>query len=162
MKQLKRGISRRAVMGLSAAAIAAAVLPVEAATVIERVEQPTKHLLTIDVVIECICINFRLDRDFLLSPDRSRYVVRARQYGMYLAKTLTPRSLPEIGRRFGGRDHTTVLHAFRKIESLRKEDEAVDEDLSFLADCLRHMVAIKNGEYSVLETPQTVGRSYGG
>ncbi len=55
--------------------------------------------------------------------------MRPRQIGMYLAKTLTARSLPEIGRRFGGRDHTTVLHAIRKIEALKQADGVLKEEL---------------------------------
>jgi chromosomal replication initiator protein len=56
---------------------------------------------------------------------------------MYLAKTLTSRSLPEIGRRFGGRDHTTVLHAIRKIESLKQNDGALKEELESLSRMLK-------------------------
>jgi chromosomal replication initiator protein len=59
-------------------------------------------------------------------------VVRPRQVAMYLAKTLTLRSLPEIGRRFGGRDHTTVLHAVRKIEGLVAKDVALSEEVESL------------------------------
>jgi chromosomal replication initiator protein len=59
-------------------------------------------------------------------------VVRPRQVAMYLAKTLTLRSLPEIGRRFGGRDHTTVLHAVRKIENLVSTDSALAEEIELL------------------------------
>jgi chromosomal replication initiator protein len=63
-------------------------------------------------------------------------VARPRQIAMYLSKQLTTRSLPEIGRKFGGRDHTTVIHAVRKIEQLREEDAALDEDV----DLLRRML----------------------
>jgi chromosomal replication initiator protein len=59
-------------------------------------------------------------------------VVRPRQVAMYLAKTLTLRSLPEIGRRFGGRDHTTVLHAVRKIEGLIGNDNALSDEIDLL------------------------------
>ena len=59
-------------------------------------------------------------------------MVRPRQVAMYLAKTLTLRSLPEIGRRFGGRDHTTVLHAVRKIEGLVARDTALSEEVESL------------------------------
>jgi chromosomal replication initiator protein len=58
--------------------------------------------------------------------------VRPRQVAMYLAKTMTLRSLPEIGRRFGGRDHTTVLHAVRKIEGLVGKDTALSEEVESL------------------------------
>jgi chromosomal replication initiator protein len=68
----------------------------------------------------------------LLSSRRTANVVRPRQVAMYLAKTLTLRSLPEIGRRFGGRDHTTVLHAVRKIEGLVGNDMALAEEIEIL------------------------------
>ena len=58
--------------------------------------------------------------------------MRPRQIGMFLAKHLTKRSLPEIGRRFGGRDHTTVLHAVRKIDTLIKEDSTLRQDVEIL------------------------------
>jgi chromosomal replication initiator protein len=68
----------------------------------------------------------------MLSSRRTANVVRPRQIAMYLAKTLTLRSLPEIGRRFGGRDHTTVLHAVRKIETLADGDKALSEEIEIL------------------------------
>jgi chromosomal replication initiator protein len=67
-----------------------------------------------------------------LSSRRTANVVRPRQVAMYLAKTLTLRSLPEIGRRFGGRDHTTVLHAVRKIENLVSNDTSLAEEIELL------------------------------
>ena len=67
-----------------------------------------------------------------LSSRRTANVVRPRQVAMYLAKILTLRSLPEIGRRFGGRDHTTVLHAVRKIETLAGNDSALAEEIEAL------------------------------
>ncbi|MSP52461.1 MAG: chromosomal replication initiator protein DnaA [Alphaproteobacteria bacterium] len=71
------------------------------------------------------------------SPRRSRAVARPRQVAMYLAKQLTTRSLPEIGRKFGGRDHTTVMHAVRKIEELRATDSSLSDDI----DLLKRMLA---------------------
>jgi chromosomal replication initiator protein len=68
---------------------------------------------------------------------RTTDVVRPRQIAMFLAKDLTPHSLPVIGRKFGGRDHTTVLHAVRKIEALRVSDETLAADL----DAIRHTIA---------------------
>jgi chromosomal replication initiator protein len=62
-----------------------------------------------------------------VSARRARAVARPRQIAMYLAKRLTTRSLPEIGRKFGGRDHSTVIHAVRKIEELRDQDRDIDE-----------------------------------
>jgi chromosomal replication initiator protein len=66
------------------------------------------------------------------SARRARAVARPRQVAMYLCKQLTPRSLPEIGRKFGGRDHTTVMHAVRKIEELRAQDRHIAEDIELL------------------------------
>jgi len=66
----------------------------------------------------------------LEGPRRWKKFVRPRQIAMYLARTLTPHSLPEIARHFGGRDHTTVLHAVRKIEALRAADPALDERIT--------------------------------
>ncbi|WP_346323313.1 chromosomal replication initiator protein DnaA [Emcibacter sp. SYSU 3D8] len=68
----------------------------------------------------------------LLSARRARAVARPRQVAMYLAKQLTSRSLPEIGRKFGGRDHTTVMHAVRRIEELRETDSSLDQDIENL------------------------------
>ena len=74
-------------------------------------------------------------RDFH-SPQRARRVARPRQVAMYLARKLTSRSLPEIGRRFGGRDHTTVLHACRRIEALCGEDPTFKQEVDFLSQML--------------------------
>jgi chromosomal replication initiator protein len=68
----------------------------------------------------------------MTSARRSRAVARPRQVAMYLAKQMTPRSLPEIGKKFGGRDHTTVMHAVRQIERLSSEDRGIAEDLESL------------------------------
>jgi chromosomal replication initiator protein len=74
-------------------------------------------------------------RDFQ-SPQRSRRVARPRQVAMFLARELTMRSLPEIGKRFGGRDHTTVLHACRRIAALCEEDGTFKEEVNFLRSVL--------------------------
>lgn len=68
----------------------------------------------------------------MLSARRARAVARPRQVAMWLSKQLTTRSLPEIGRKFGGRDHTTVIHAVRKIDELRQADSGMDEDVDLL------------------------------
>ncbi len=68
----------------------------------------------------------------MLSARRARAVARPRQVAMYLTKQLTPRSLPEIGRKFGGRDHTTVMHAIRRIEELRAVDAVLNDDIEQL------------------------------
>lgn len=76
--------------------------------------------------------HYGVSRQDLVSARRTRVIVRPRQIAMYLSKTLTPRSLPEIGRRFGNRDHTTVLHAVRKIEELAASDHQMAEDIETL------------------------------
>lgn len=70
----------------------------------------------------------------ILSARRTAHVVRPRQIGFFLSKALTTRSLPEIGRRFGDRDHTTALHGIRKIEHLRKVDEKLERELQAIAN----------------------------
>ena len=76
--------------------------------------------------------HFNVSRGDILSARRTASVVRPRQIAMYLSKLLTPRSLPEIGRRFGGRDHTTVLHAVRKITGLVTTDGSLSEEIELL------------------------------
>lgn len=76
--------------------------------------------------------HYNVTKADLLSARRTRTIVRPRQIAMYLAKVMTPRSLPEIGRRFGNRDHTTVLHAVRKIEEMAKADYALAQELELL------------------------------
>lgn len=76
--------------------------------------------------------HFNVSKQDLLSARRTRTIVKPRQIAMYLSKTMTPRSLPEIGRRFGGRDHTTVLHAVRKIEGLIENDVKLGQELELL------------------------------
>ena len=80
---------------------------------------------------------YKLDVKDFHSPQRARRVARPRQVAMYLARKLTTRSLPEIGRRFGGRDHTTVLHACRRIEALCEEDPMFRQEVDFLSQMLQ-------------------------
>jgi len=94
-----------------------------AKTSIEDIQRKTAEYYELDV------------RDFH-SPQRARRVARPRQVAMYLSRKLTTRSLPEIGRRFGGRDHTTVLHACRRVEALCLEDSAFKRQVEFLQDLL--------------------------
>jgi chromosomal replication initiator protein len=79
---------------------------------------------------------YKLEVKDFHSPQRARRVARPRQVAMYLARKLTTRSLPEIGRRFGGRDHTTVLHACRRIEALCGEDPLFKQEVEFLSQML--------------------------
>jgi len=86
----------------------------------------------IEDIQRVVARQYNVSRADLLSSRRTANVVRPRQVAMYLAKILTLRSLPEIGRRFGGRDHTTVLHAVRKIETLAGNDSAFAEEIEAL------------------------------
>lgn len=88
--------------------------------------------VTIDEIQRRVCDHYRIRQAEMSSARRAREVARPRQVAMYLAKQLTPRSLPEIGRRFGGRDHTTVIHAVRQIEKLRATDAELDADVRLL------------------------------
>ncbi len=87
----------------------------------------------VDDILRIVGRHFNVSRADLLSPRRARAVVRPRQIGMYLAKKLTSRSLPEIGRRFGNRDHSTVLHAVRKVEELMQADEKLAREVTLLS-----------------------------
>ncbi len=93
--------------------------------------------IKIDDILKIVSKHFGVNRSDLLSSRRNRSVVRPRQIGMYLAKKLTSRSLPEIGRRFGNRDHTTVLHAIRKVEQLMSDDDGLKGEVELLKRLLR-------------------------
>ena len=95
-----------------------------------RPQEPKR--VKIEDIQRVVARQYNVSRADLLSSRRTANVVRPRQVAMYLAKTLTLRSLPEIGRRFGGRDHTTVLHAVRKIENLVSTDTALAEEIELL------------------------------
>jgi chromosomal replication initiator protein len=86
----------------------------------------------IEDIQRVVARHYNVSKADLLSSRRTRTIVRPRQIAMYLAKVLTPRSLPEIGRRFGGRDHTTVLHAVRKIEGMIDGDKVLAEEIELL------------------------------
>ncbi|MBC7670759.1 MAG: chromosomal replication initiator protein DnaA, partial [Gemmatimonadaceae bacterium] len=93
--------------------------------------------ITIDDIQKATADHYGMKQADLLSERRNRAIARPRQAAMWLAKQLTTRSLPDIGRRFGGRDHTTVLHAVRRIEALRVDDPVLSQDLETLTRKLR-------------------------
>ncbi|MBX6326952.1 MAG: chromosomal replication initiator protein DnaA [Pseudolabrys sp.] len=95
-----------------------------------RPQEPKR--VKIEDIQRVVARHYNVSRSDLLSSRRTANVVRPRQVAMYLAKLLTLRSLPEIGRRFGGRDHTTVLHAVRKIEGLVGNDATLAEEIEIL------------------------------
>ncbi|HEX5078836.1 MAG TPA: chromosomal replication initiator protein DnaA [Geminicoccaceae bacterium] len=93
--------------------------------------------VTIEDIQKLVAEHYRIRIADMHSARRARAVARPRQVAMYLAKQLTPRSLPEIGRKFGGRDHTTVMHAIRKIDELRSTDPVLSEDIEALRRLLQ-------------------------
>jgi len=92
--------------------------------------------VTIDEIQKKVAEHYNIKLADMHSTRRARAVARPRQVAMYLCKQLTSRSLPEIGRKFGGRDHTTVIHAVRKVEELRASDASFDEDIQLLCRML--------------------------
>lgn len=119
---------------LAHATLASAPLTIELAEIairdLVRLREPKR--VKIEDIQKLVANHYSVSRPDILSSRRTATVVRPRQIAMYLAKVLTLRSLPEIGRRFGGRDHTTVLHAVRKIETLSKTDGVLSEELELL------------------------------
>lgn len=97
----------------------------------------TERRVTIDEIQKKVAEHYNIRLADMHSARRARAVARPRQVAMYLAKQLTPRSLPEIGRKFGGRDHTTVIHAVRKIEELSAYDPTFREDVELLRRLLQ-------------------------
>lgn len=92
--------------------------------------------VTVEEIQKRVAEHFSIRLSDMHSPRRARAVARPRQIAMYLAKQLTTRSLPEIGRKFGGRDHTTVMHAVKKIEELRAADRGFADDVDLLRKML--------------------------
>ena len=92
----------------------------------------TENKVEIDTIQTIVCKFYKISKNEMLSPRRSRYLVRPRQAAIYLAKMLTSKSLPEIGRSFSNRDHTTVIHSVKTIERLRKEDSELNINIDSL------------------------------
>ncbi len=110
----------------------------QAQDVLSDLLRASEKKVTIDDIMKATCEHYALRMTDMTSARRSRMVARPRQMAMWLAKRLTPRSYPEIGRKFGGRDHTTVLYAVRKIEELMVEDIQLAEDARLLQRKLEH------------------------
>ncbi|WP_323768705.1 chromosomal replication initiator protein DnaA [Marinovum sp.] len=92
----------------------------------------SERKITIEEIQRQVAEHYNIRMSELIGPKRLRVFARPRQVAMYLCKQLTSRSLPEIGRRFGGRDHTTVMHGVRRIEELKVQDGQIAEDLEML------------------------------
>jgi len=93
--------------------------------------------VTVDQIQKAVAEHYGLKQADIISERRARVVARPRQAAMWIAKQITTRSLPDIGRRFGGRDHTTVLHAVRRIEALKQDDPVLARDLDAIIRKLR-------------------------
>ncbi len=100
--------------------------------VMRDVLRSSTRRVTIEEIQRRVAEHHNIKYSEMMSNRRARAVARPRQMAMYLAKQLTGRSLPEIGRKFGGRDHTTVMHAVRRIEDLMAKDVAIEEDVKLL------------------------------
>ncbi|MCM8557076.1 chromosomal replication initiator protein DnaA [Sphingomicrobium sediminis] len=100
--------------------------------VLANVLRANQRRISIDEIQTRVAAHFSIRKAEMTSARRAREVARPRQVAMYLSKQLTPKSLPDIGRRFGGRDHTTVIHAVKRIESLRAADAELDADIRLL------------------------------
>lgn len=100
------------------------------------VAEPHRRYPPVKAIQHAVADHYDVTVHDILSSRRTARVVKPRQIAMFLAKKLTLKSLPEVGRRFGGRDHTTVLHAVRKIESLAQEDGDLSADLNALISSL--------------------------
>tara|TARA_Y100000590_G_scaffold298846_1_gene336905 strand:- start:631 stop:2049 length:1419 start_codon:yes stop_codon:yes gene_type:complete len=92
----------------------------------------SENKVTIDLIQTVVCKFFKISKNEMLSSRRSRYLVRPRQTAIYLSKILTSKSLPEIGRAFSNRDHTTVIHSVRTIEKLKKGDNELNNNIDNL------------------------------
>lgn len=92
----------------------------------------SERRVTVEEIQRKVAEHFNIRLSDMLGPKRTRTIARPRQIAMFLSKELTSRSLPEIGRRFGGRDHTTILHGVRKIEEMRATDSQLNEDIELL------------------------------
>ena len=109
----------------------------EAQTILRPHLSSNERKVTVDQIQKAVSEHYGLKQADLISERRARAVARPRQVAMWLAKQITTRSLPDIGRRFGGRDHTTVLHGVRRIEQLKAEDPAIARDVDVLLRKLR-------------------------
>ncbi|OAN55182.1 chromosomal replication initiation protein DnaA [Paramagnetospirillum marisnigri] len=105
--------------------------------VLQDLLRASDRRITIEEIQKKVAEHFTIKLSEMSSARRSRQVARPRQIAMYLAKQLTSRSLPEIGRKFGGRDHTTVMHAVKKVEELKETDHNFAEDVELLRRMLQ-------------------------
>ena len=91
-----------------------------------------RRSLSVEEIQRIVCEHYKIPEDMVRAKNRKKEVALARQISMYLSKTMTPHSLKTIGLHFGGRDHSTVIHAIQAIKQARKKDKAIKEDLTAL------------------------------
>ena len=108
-----------------------------ATMLLQDVLRAADRRVTVEDIQKQVCSHFGLSMADLLSPRRARHMARPRQIAMYLSKQLTTLSLPDIGRRFAGRDHTTIMHGVRRIEALIRDDAQIRDDVEALTRALR-------------------------
>jgi chromosomal replication initiator protein len=99
-----------------------------------------ENKVSVDMIQSLVCKFFKISKNEMLSSRRSRYLVRPRQTAIYLTKILTSKSLPEIGREFSNRDHTTVIHSIKTIENLKKNDTELCANI----DTLKNQILYNN------------------
>tara|TARA_B100001996_G_scaffold346338_1_gene303226 strand:- start:164 stop:886 length:723 start_codon:yes stop_codon:yes gene_type:complete len=104
----------------------------EVKTILRDLLNLSENKVTIDLIQSVVCKFFKISKTEMLSSRRSRYLVRPRQTAIYLTKILTSKSLPEIGREFSGRDHTTIIHSVKTIEKLTKDDQELFQNIEKL------------------------------
>ena len=112
----------------------------ESKIILKDLVNNSQNYVTIENIIKTVCDYFKINVREMLSQRRSRYLVRPRQIAMYLTKNLTSKSLPDIGREFSGRDHTTVIHSVKTIDKLRGRDE----EMSKAIEKLKNKILYKN------------------
>ena len=95
-----------------------------------------ENVVTIDVIQTIVCKFFKISKNEMLSSRRSRYLVRPRQTAIYLTKLLTTKSLPEIGREFSNRDHTTIIHSVKTIEQLKEKNPEMSDNINKLKNII--------------------------
>tara|TARA_B100000242_G_scaffold285488_1_gene249998 strand:- start:158 stop:880 length:723 start_codon:yes stop_codon:yes gene_type:complete len=95
-----------------------------------------ENTVTIDAIQTIVCKFFKISKNEMLSSRRSRYLVRPRQTAIYLTKLLTTKSLPEIGREFSNRDHTTIIHSVKTIEQLKEKNSDMKDNINKLKNII--------------------------
>ncbi len=104
----------------------------ETKTVLKDLLNLSENKVTIDLIQTVVCKFFKISKNEMLSSRRSRYLVRPRQTAIYLTKILTSKSLPEIGREFSNRDHTTIIHSVKTIEKIKEKDPEMVDNINNL------------------------------